>query len=178
MTFGDLVRQVLEHLYGLWPLRIIRDWEQGVRLRLGNATAQLTSSNGLFKTGLHTFWPVLGEIISDDTNIETPETALQTCTTQDGRAVTFSLAVRYRVKDLRALWLKIHDQEATIQEEVRSAAASVVAEMDFGDMPEMFGEAVDQRVRANVRGWGLEILSVSLVNLTDAQVIRLMNEAS
>jgi regulator of protease activity HflC (stomatin/prohibitin superfamily) len=178
VTFGDLVRQVLEHLYGLWPLRIVRDWEQGVRLRLGNATALLTSSNGLFGTGLHAFWPVLGEIIGQDTNIETPETSLQTYTTQDGRTVTFSLAVRYRVKDLRALWLKIHDQEATIQEEIRSAAGSVIVELDFAEMPEQFGPAVAKAAQANMRGWGLEILSVSLVNYTDAQTLRLMTEAT
>ena len=83
MTFGEFLKQILEHLYGLWPLRIVNDWEQGVRVVHGNATTLLTSSNGMFGTGLHCFWPLIGEFVSQDTNIETPETGLQTLTSKD-----------------------------------------------------------------------------------------------
>ena len=177
MTFGEFLKEALSHLYGLWPLRIVKDWEQGVRLRHGNATALLTSTNGLFGTGLHVFWPLLGEVLTQETNIETPETELQTHTSRDGKPVTFSLAVRYRVRDLRLLWLKIHDQEATIQEEVRSAAGSVIVELDFAEMPSKFPDAVARTAQKNMHGWGMDIISVALINYTDAQAVRLITEA-
>jgi regulator of protease activity HflC (stomatin/prohibitin superfamily) len=176
MTFGEFLKEALTYLYGLWPLRIVNDWEQGVRLRHGNATALLTSTNGLFGTGVHVFWPLLGEIITQQTNIETPETGLQTHTTRDGVSVTFSLAARYKVRDLRLLWLKIHDQDATIEEEIRSAAGSVVVTMDFAEMPGAFPAAVTEAAKRQMRGWGMDIASVSLINYTDAQAIRLIME--
>lgn len=42
---------------------MISDWEQGVRCVLGNARDLLTSENGLFGTGLHLFWPIIGEVL-------------------------------------------------------------------------------------------------------------------
>ena len=177
MSFGELIRELLTHLYGLWPLRIVRDWEQGVRLRLGNATASLNSANGLFKTGLHAFWPVLGEIIGQSTNIQTPETDRQDLETVDGKRVSFSLAVRYRVRDLRLLYLKIHDQDDTVLEEVRSAAAYVAQRGLLNQVTGSdFGENVLAQVKKQTHGWGLEFLSVTPVNMTTAQQLRLIQD--
>ena len=53
ITFGELLKQVIKWLYAFWPLRVVHDWEPGVRCLLGNATARLTSENGLGGTGLH-----------------------------------------------------------------------------------------------------------------------------
>ena len=80
MTFGEFLSQILDWLYRFWPMRIVHDWEQGVRCRFGNATSLLTSSNGIFDTGFHVFWPVIGEINIYETNIEVSETELQTHT--------------------------------------------------------------------------------------------------
>lgn len=178
MTLGEFLKQALEHLYGLWPFRIIRDWEQGIRLRHGNATALLDSTNGLFGTGIHVFFPVIGEIIDSDTNIETPETDRQDLITADGELISFSLAVRYRVRDLKLLWLKIHDQDETVLEEVRAAAAEVARQWTLEEVRGgRFGPQVLEQLKARTRGWGLEIISVSPVNMTNAPQLRLITEA-
>jgi regulator of protease activity HflC (stomatin/prohibitin superfamily) len=177
MTLGEFFREILDHLYGLWPVRVILDWEQGVRVRHGNATALLTSTNGLFKTGLHVFWPVLGDIIKQTTNIETPETERQDLITADGELISFSLAVRYKVHDLRAHYLKIHDQDATVLEEVRSAAADVVRQLALAEVRGVeFGEKVLEQVKKQTWGWGLTFISVSPVNMTTAPQLRLITE--
>lgn len=175
MTIGELIGHLAEYLYGLWPIRIVTDWEQGVRIRHGNAKSLLTSTNGLFGTGLHVFWPIIGEIMTEDTNIKTPETDRQDMVTADGKLVSCSMAVRYRVRDLRALYLKIHDQEDTVLEEVRAAVAEVAQEQSFNVvMGPTFGGIVVERLKQHTRGWGLDILRVAPVNRTDAQQIRLI----
>ena len=131
MTLGEFLKQVLEWLYQFWPVRIIHDWEQGVRCRFGNATATLDSHNGILGTGLHVFWPVIGEINVYETNIEVSETALQTQTTADGVSVTISLGVKYRVFDLMRMYKNIHDPVETLGNEICAAAGKCVVEMEF-----------------------------------------------
>lgn len=178
MTLGEFFREILEHLYGLWPIRIVLDWEQGVRIRHGNAKKLLTSTNGLFKTGIHFFWPVLGDMIKQETNIETPETGRQDLTTADGKLVSFSLAVRYKVHDLRAFYLKLHDQDSTVLEEARSAAAEVTRQLSLAEVQGAeFGGKVLEQLKKQTRGWGLDFISVSPVNMTTAPQLRLITEA-
>jgi len=144
MTFGEFLKQAFEWLYQFWPVRIIHDWEQGVRCRFGNATSLLTSQNGLGDTGLHVFWPLVGEINLYETNIEVSETELQTHTTGDGVAVTISLGIKYRIFDLKRMYQSIHDPVETLGNELCSAVGKC------------------------------EIVSLSLINLTKARPIRLI----
>ena len=177
MTLGEFFREIIDYLYGLWPFRIIVDWEQGVRLRHGNATKTLTSTNGLFKTGIHVFWPILGDMLKQETNIETPETERQDLITADGELISFSLAVRYRVHDLKAFYTKIHDQDSTVLEEVRSAAAEKTRQLPLVEVRGAeFGAKVLEQTKKQTHGWGLTFLSVSPVNMTTAPQLRLITE--
>jgi regulator of protease activity HflC (stomatin/prohibitin superfamily) len=177
VSFGEFLKEALEWLYRFWPWRIVKDWEQGVRVRHGNATALLNSTNGLFKTGIHVFWPGIGEILVEETNVVTMETDLQTCTTKDGKAFTFSLGVKFKVKDLRAYYTKIHDADSTISEEARSAAGRACRELDLADCPEKLGDQTKDRAKRRMHGWGLELIDVVLINNTEAQVLRLIMDA-
>ncbi|MEE9179850.1 MAG: SPFH domain-containing protein [Vicinamibacteria bacterium] len=177
MTLGELFKELIEWLYGLWPMRIVVDWEQGIRMLNGNARALLTSTNGWFGTGIHSFVPLLGDIISEEVNIEVTETDLQTHITLDKIDATFSLAIKYRIRDLKSLYLKVHDAHDTLQEEIRSAAGAVAAEMKYEDMAAGFGEAVATLAKKQMYGWGVDVMSVRLVNLTSAQTIRLITDS-
>ena len=174
MTFGEFLRQLFEWLYRFWPARIVRDWEQGVRCRLGNATALLTSRNGVFGTGLHFFWPVLGEIAVYETNIEVTETALQTHTTLDGQTITFSLGVKYQIFDLKRMYLSIHDPIETLHNEICAAAGHCVLSTRESELADRLCERVTQRVKGQLEGWGIELVALSLINLTQARPLRLI----
>lgn len=177
MTFGELLSALGERLYGLWPFRIITDWEQGVRVFSGRATRLLTSSNGIFSSGVHWFCPLLGSIESENANIAVVETDIQTIASLDGKQATFSLGVKYRVRDLRAVYTKIHDVDDTILEQVRSSAGNTVPGLQWNDMRERLGPTVEKDVRARMYGWGIEIIEVAPINLIDAQAIRLIQES-
>lgn len=174
MSFGEFLSQILEWLYRFWPMRIVHDWEQGVRCRFGNATSLLTSSNGIFETGFHVFWPVIGEINVYETNIEVSETELQTQTSRDGTPVTFSLGVKYRIFDLKRMYQSIHDPRETIQNEICSAAGRCIAVSEYAELSDRLCDRVMQEVKAQMGEWGIEISSISLINLTSAQPLRLI----
>lgn len=176
MTIGELLLAFWDSLYGLWPVRIIQDWEQGVRMLSGQARATLTSTNGLFGTGLHLFVPLLGDIISEDCNIAVVETATQTVNTKDDVPASCSIGVKYRVKDLRAIYQKIHDQEQTVLEQVRSTAANIIRELQWQDLNDLLAPELEQQIKKKMHGWGVEVLECAPINLTNAQAIRLIHD--
>lgn len=174
MTFGEFLREIFKWLYRFWPTRIIRDWEQGVRCRFGNATSLLTSTNGLFGTGFHVFWPIIGEIGVYETNIEVLETELQTHTTADGVPVTFSLAVKYRIFDLKRMYLSIHDPLETLGNEICATAGRCVASTLSAELSDRLCERVEQELKEEMDGWGIDVVSLSLINHSRARPIRLI----
>ncbi|MBW2271846.1 MAG: SPFH/Band 7/PHB domain protein [Deltaproteobacteria bacterium] len=174
MTVGEFLTQVFEWLYRFWPVRIVRDWEQGVRCRFGNATALLTSHNGVFGTGLHIFWPVVGEINVNETNIEVTETELQTHTTADGNPVTLSLGIKYRIRDLMSMYVSIHDPVETLSNEICSAAGRCIPEMHYKELSECLPEQIRAEIADPMEEWGIEIVGISLINLVKARPLRLI----
>lgn len=175
---GDFLTQAVEWVYEWWPIRIVSDWEQGVRMRAGNATALLTASNGLWGTGVHFFWPRLGEIIIQDTNLEVLETDLQSVEDAEGVVWTFSLGVMFKVRDLKALVLKVHDHQQSIVETLRSTGGRACAYLATEDVAEHLGEETLRRVRRATHGWGLEVRAVRPINMCRAQALRLIQDAS
>ena len=173
---GEFLQELVAWLYQGWPFRIVKDWEQGVRLRAGQATSLLTSSNGLFGTGVHLFIPGLGEVIVQETNIETPETDLQDFVSKVGTAWAVALALTFRVRDLRALYAKVHDHEQTIISEAKAAAAAAGHALDDEEMADRLGELTLEEVKARTRGWGLDILRIAPTTLTRAPQIRLVGD--
>jgi regulator of protease activity HflC (stomatin/prohibitin superfamily) len=174
MSIGELVKQILEWVYAFWPMRIIHDWEQGVRCLFGNAKARLTSSNGLGGTGLHFFWPGLQEIEVCDTNIEVVETDLQTHTSLDGAPVTFSMGLKYRITNLMRMYKSIHDARETIYNEISSVAGWCVGQMDYEAIRHDLCEHVLRETKEQMGEWGIEVMSLHLINMSEAKPLRLI----
>lgn len=174
MTIGELLSQVMDWIYAFWPFRLVRDWEQGVRCLLGNATDRLTSENGLFGTGLHWFWPGVGEIIVCETNIEVVETGLQTILSIEDSPVTFSLGLKYRIGNLKRMYEQIHDPADTLCNEVASTAGYVVSHMEVESIPDRLCDAVLLETKEQLGEWGIDIVSLRLMNFSEAQPIRLI----
>jgi regulator of protease activity HflC (stomatin/prohibitin superfamily) len=174
VTVGELLKQVLDWIYTFWPARLVHDWEQGVRCLFGRATTRLTSSNGVFGTGLHFFWPVVGRIITDETNIEVVETDLQTLTTRDGVPVTFSLGLKYRISNLVRMYKSIHDARETLYNEITAVAGSLVPQLEYEAVRDELCKLVIHETKEQMGEWGIEIISLNLINLCEAQPIRLI----
>jgi regulator of protease activity HflC (stomatin/prohibitin superfamily) len=179
MTLGELLREAVERLYALWPVRIISDWEQGIRMRHGNAKGPtLTSTNGLWDTGLHFYWPVIGEIISDHVTLRATETEAQTIVSRDGQTVTISFTVAFRIRDLKALYGKVYDDESTVLDRVRAAAGLVGPTLAWDEMPEQLHGAVADAAKKGMHGWGVDLVEVATTNLVCAPAVRLIGSAS
>jgi regulator of protease activity HflC (stomatin/prohibitin superfamily) len=174
MTIGELLKQVIDWVYAFWPLRIVHEWEQGVRCLFGNTKGCLTSRNGLFKTGLHWFVPAIGSIEVMETNIEVVETDLQTVLSAEDSPVTFSLGVKYRITNLMRTYQEIHDARDTLMNEIASVAGYVASNIEVSTMAEGMCETILHETKGDFEDWGIEVVSLRLMNFSEAQPIRLI----
>lgn len=168
MTFGDLLAKVFEFIWDFWPLRIVHEWEQGIRLRSGRITATLGA-------GIHMFWPVVGEIITADCVTDVNSTDTQTCATGDDENVSFSLALKYRIVDLAAMYRSIQDPEDTIATEVCAAAAGIVATEEYDLLATTLGDLVWADINERLLKWGIELESCDVYTFTQCRTFRLIN---
>jgi len=176
---GDALRYVLDLLLEWWPVRIVREWEQGIRITGGKIGAEvLTYTSGPVPglRGLHFFWPKFGEVIVHECNWEVAETSLQTLVTSDGKPVTVGFAVQFRISDLRSFYRTVHDHEATVLEAVRAAAGSTVPGMEWSLLSGQLAAAMLAATKGAVRGWGLDVKLVVPTSLVDARAIRLIQD--
>ena len=165
---SDLLQRLWEILLEFLPLRIVRDWESGVRLAGGRVVEPtLTSENGLWGTGVHWFWPFYGEILTAASVDDVLETDTQTV-----GGITFTLGVRYRIRDLSLLYRTVRDQDDSLADAVRGAAADCVRAGVPLDGPEVLKAA-----RKAVWGWGLELKDIRPITHTEAQTLRILTDA-
>lgn len=177
MTIGELLQAAFDHLYSLWPVRIVSEWEQGARLFAGKVTRTLHHDDGLFKTGIHFFWPLLGEIHVNDASLDVLELDWQTVRLQSGEEATFSLGVKWRIKDLGVLLSKINQVDNSLSEAMRSGAGVAARQCESIDHLALnLADLALRSVRAEVRGWGVDVVSVRLISVTLATPIRLISD--
>ncbi|MEE8385635.1 MAG: SPFH domain-containing protein [Dehalococcoidia bacterium] len=166
---SDLVQRVVDFLLEFLPCRIVNEWEQGVRLYLGRM------GDEPLQPGLWWFVPFLGEIVLQPVVDEVVETDLQTVTMTDGNVLTFSLAIRYRVKDCVALYRAVREHDDSILDAIRSAAGQVASSAhDLEHARKTLATLTATQARKNMRGWGVEIKAVATINLTTSPVLRLL----
>lgn len=176
--FGDFLLKAAEWVYHFWPFRIVNDWEQGVRLRGGHAVKLLTSANARRPgRGVHAFWPGVGEILVREVNIEAPETDLQDFISLDGTPWCAAFAITFRIRDLRALYLKVHDYEETIIAEAKAAAAAAGRTLSDDEMGERLEEMALGEAKKQTHGWGLDLLRIRPTTLSRVQALRLVGDA-
>lgn len=173
-ALGELIKQWWDQLASLWPFVIVSQWEEGIRLRNG-----LITSTEPVQPGLRLCWPAVGEILTEEVNLQTTETSLQTVTTADGHHLTFSLGVKWRIRDVKALYTTIHDAESTVLDEIRSAAGAAVRAATLEECQDPgFGETIASAARGAMRGWGVEIKAVRFITFTTAPPVRLLMDAT
>ena len=176
MSFGELLAAIGEWVWELWPFRIVNQWQQGIRITGGHIRRTLEYNNGLFKTGIHWFIPLIGDLERLDVKTRVNELAHQTFTLRDGKAVTIAATARWRIRDLAALFDKVDDPENSVLEAIRATigAEAVKRETAQGMIDEEFREDIAKAARKEMHGWGVDLVGVGITTVVEAQTLRLI----
>lgn len=170
MNLGEAVVEFLKWLLDLRPLRIVHEGEQGCR-----------SFKGVYEReplgpGIHWHWPLLGEFHVEEVKTAVFRTAEQTLETRDGVPMTVSFGVRYAIRSLPLVMLRMRSDEDddTLEESVCTAAASVVPSLDYHEIAAELPRYMLEQTRQRVAGWGYKIHDVQSVDCVRTQTVRLL----
>ncbi len=174
MTLADLLQPVLEFLEKRRIIVVVRDWEQGVRVRLGRISKLLTSKNGLFGRGLHFGWFMIDEFYVDEVNLSIADTDSQTLVTKDGKVITISMTVSFKIYDLSLLYEHIQDPEDSLTNRVMAICARKVSMLKYDDLATLLATAVNMSAAGSLYSWGVIVKDVDIVNCAPTRAIRLI----
>ena len=176
MTLADLLQPVLDFLEKRRIIVVVRDWEQGVRIRLGRVSKLLTSTNGLFGRGLHFGWFMLDEFYVDEVNLSIADTDSQTLVTKDGKVITISLTVAFKIYDLALLYKSIQDPEDSLTNRVMAICARQASKLKYEDIAELLPASTYLSAASQLHPWGVVVQDVDIVNCAPTRAIRLIQD--
>jgi regulator of protease activity HflC (stomatin/prohibitin superfamily) len=167
---GQLLQLILDNLFKLWPVRMIRAHEQGVRLgRKGDAK--------LLLPGWHLFMPGVHQIERMVTAYQMVDCDLQSCTTRDGKEITVSLNLGYRITDLALMWVNHQHFDTTLINKARGHALEVIMATDFDVLtaePAKIARVILAAAREDVRGTGVKLVDAQLDQFVKAKQYRFL----
>jgi regulator of protease activity HflC (stomatin/prohibitin superfamily) len=171
---GQLLQLILDNLYKLWPVRIIRAHEQGVRLgRKGDAK--------LLSPGWHWFCPGVHHIERMVAAYQMVDCDLQTCTTRDAKEVTVSLNLGYRITDLALMWVGFQHFDTTLINKARGHVLEVIMATDYAVLcaePAKIARTILSAVREDVRGSGVKVVDAQLDQFVKTRQYRILGTAN
>lgn len=159
----ELLRLLLDTAGQLMPFRIVPQYARGVRFFCGRYRATVSP-------GLKLVVPYFGEVKNVSIVPDVSTSPLQTVTLRDGRHLTFSVSITFRVTDPNLAYNTIGHWTETVVEIASGIVAEGLADAD----PERFDPARGKRDRlieelrsdvdAAVQVYGLTVMALRLNN--------------
>ena len=170
----DLLGLILALIFGFLPIlliiilvllassiRIINQWETGVRFRLGRYHDTL-------QPGLRLAIPVLDTIRKIDMRIVTIDIPRQQVITKDNVPVAINGVVYFKVVDAQTAVVKIQDFEYAVSQYAQTALRDVAGSMSLDQVlseRDSIGKDIEQIVEKASANWGLEITEIKLQDI-------------
>jgi regulator of protease activity HflC (stomatin/prohibitin superfamily) len=167
---GQLVQLILDNLFKLWPVRMIRAHEMGVRLGRKGDSKNLNPGIRFFCPGLH-------EIHKKVVVYQMTDCDLQSCTTLDGMEITVSLSLGYRIHDLALMWISYDHFDTTLINKARGHALEVIMATTFADLclePAKIARLILSALREDIRGTGVKLVDARLDQFVKTRQYRIL----
>jgi regulator of protease activity HflC (stomatin/prohibitin superfamily) len=171
---AELLRQILDLIRDLSPVRVVQQWQMGL-YHVGGRYWRTVGP------GVQLVIPYLCEVHKVSVVPAAATTPLQTVTLRDGRTLTFSVTITYAVSDANRAFNHVERYQETVIELASGVVAEVLADAD----PERFDPARGNRSRlleevreeldAECQRFGLAVHRLRLTNFAlGVRTIRLL----
>jgi regulator of protease activity HflC (stomatin/prohibitin superfamily) len=168
---GELFARVLDNLRELWPCKIIRSYQRGIRFKNGVVHEEQ------LVPGLYWFIPFFWAIEEVSVVEDVLDLPTQSITTADGKMVSFSANVSFEVTDAVLLYTQVQDFEQNLSRIACGHLAMRVREWRWDELQESqkkLEASLRDTLTTRVKGWGCRIIECRLTDLVQARQIRLV----
>ena len=170
--FDKLWDFIIEMWQKFIPCYIIKQYDMGVRLRLGKFHSVLSP-------GLTYKLPFVDEIITNQVVWTTMNLPPQSLVTLDEKNIVISVVVKYRVTDIKTYLLEVYDASDAISDMTQGTVKKLVTSRDWQDCKSNKLETeLTNKAKSEAAKWGIEITTVTIANLGMIRSIRLFNDST
>ena len=161
----DFIRRFAE-VFVWWT--VIQPWEGAIRVRFGRYVKTLVP-------GVHLRIPYADSIYRQTMRLRFCMMGVQTLSTRDGKTITLSASVGYRIADVWKLYNTLHHAEETIRQLTMSEIARFVqAHLVIDCTPATIEKTVSDTLRLDQYGIAAE--GIRLIDFAVVKTYRLINE--
>lgn len=174
---GDFLKLVFEQLREYFiPFVVINSDEQGIRWTLGRPRL-LLHGQGLFKTGLFVYCPLLQRVEKEIVTYQEIDCLLQTLDTSDRQPISLSCNVGYIIRNYMKWRTSVQDFDNSLERATRVHLFQVITNATLLETRQSLRLLEDQARKALQRqatDWGVRIVRVGLTDMTNALPLRLL----
>lgn len=196
MDPGSILQTLLSNFAKLLPFRwmTVYSYQTGVKFRFGKDIHRVSHRTGIRipklcwrgrgipsicwtrRTGLHFYWAGAEDIFVLNKVEKVMETQFQTVLTSDGKELTMSMSVSYRIPNARKYWTNVEDFAYSLENLCQSYLTNEINSLQYKEViqsPEHMTEEMRHALNQKVRDWGTYVVSIALVNNSKARAFRL-----
>lgn len=172
----ELFKLIADIVTGLWdyivPFYVIEPFEQGIEIRLGVYRRTVTQ-------GLRWKFPFLDVIYTQRITTTTLSTNPQSLTTHDGQDIVVSAVIKYRVTDVKVFLLDVENAKDALADITQGTIKGIVMARTWeGCRHTDIDKDITTKVRREAKRWGIEVDSVTLVDIALLMSVRLLTDAN
>ena len=139
-------------------LRVIKQYERGVRFTLGKFTS-------VMQPGLRVVVPILQTYERVDMRVKVADVPDQDCITKDNISVNVNAVIYYKVTDSSKAILEVEHYMYAISQLAQTTMRNIVGEVELDELlskRDQVSEKIERIVDAATANWGIKIQSVEL----------------
>lgn len=168
MALFTYVLIVFGALVVLSSLKIVNEYERGVRFTLGRYT-------GMMKPGLRIIIPIIQTWRRVDMRVMVVDVPDQDAITRDNVSIKVNAVLYYRVKSAEKAILEVEDYHYAVSQLAQTTMRDIVGEVSLDELlskREQISKRIEKIVDAATDPWGIDISSVELKHVELPQDLR------
>jgi membrane protease subunit HflK len=166
--FDKLINFLIDLKDDIIPLRVVNEWESGVRMRGGKFHESVGA-------GIRFKIPFLDKIYTTYNITRTVHLHAQTLTTFDQKAIVLKSIIRYHIVDAKKFLLTMNTASDVLIDTTQGIIKETIEKMMWEELTGV-DDIITEKVKEMVEKWGIEIEKVTLTDLGLIKTYRFMSD--
>lgn len=164
----EIVIGIIIGLILLFGLKVINEYERGIRFTLGKYT-------GIMRPGLRFVWPIIQSYQKVDTRLKAVDVPDQDCMTKDNISVNVNAVIYYRIVNSEKSILEVEHYNYATSQLAQTTMRNIVGEVDLDQLLSNRDEVsskIKEIIDKATDPWGIKVQSVELKDVVLPQDLK------